>query len=305
MKITIRYLSLLVIVCCYSLSGFAVQPAINNAQVSNYNLLSGGIGISYQLVNASGNPTTTRINYGITSSYGSFTTNTSFTGPGSTNLTNEITGLSLNTVYHYSITATDISGTTNSPDATFTNNAVGVVTYLALINYVRTALGTNFNTNSFPYSLTNLVNLLITNCAITGSSFTNPVSLNGDTLVGNGFSAIVSSYINTNYLVTSTILTNSLCNIPSSILNGLYRISVYGLVTTTGTGNITNSIVYSDELGLITNTIYTNNLANLGGAPWQGVAFIHAKTNISLILSPSSLSGSPAVDFWATVERIQ
>lgn len=286
-------------------------PIITLGSTGNYNLLNGGSSVSYSVANAGANSTASSIHYGLTSSYGSVINNTNFNGPGSVVFTNELVGLTLNTVYHYSIFSSDISGSTNSPDAMFTNNAIGVVSYLALINYVRTAIGTNFNTNAFPYSISNLnsfsaTNWTLVNANITGGAFTNPAILNGDSLVGNSFNSVVAVYNNVGYApASSTGVTNSFYNIPLANTIGLFKFNLYEITTVTGTGNITNLLVWSDENGKHTNILSTNNVATLTSSNQSVGIFLHATTNISLILSPSSISGSPTVNVFGSVERLQ
>ena len=75
-------------------------------------------------VNANGEPTTFLFQYGTSTSYGSTapTTGPGSSGTGTTEETERaaISGLAPNTLYHYRLTATNASGTTNGQDATFT-----------------------------------------------------------------------------------------------------------------------------------------------------------------------------------------
>ena len=72
-------------------------------------------------VNPAGSETTYQFEYGLTTSYGSTTTSTS-AGSGFTAVpvSAELTDLSAATVYHFRVTATNASGTSNGADATFT-----------------------------------------------------------------------------------------------------------------------------------------------------------------------------------------
>jgi hypothetical protein len=76
-------------------------------------------------VNPKGLPTTYRFQYGTTTNYGSSTTQTS-AGAGATALgrSASLQFLSANTTYHYRITATNTTGTTNGADRTFRTASV-------------------------------------------------------------------------------------------------------------------------------------------------------------------------------------
>jgi len=76
-------------------------------------------------VNANGNSSSVSFQYGLTAAYGSTIAATPATATGLT-VTNEsagITGLSFNTTYHYRIVATNLAGTSNGNDMTFTTGA--------------------------------------------------------------------------------------------------------------------------------------------------------------------------------------
>lgn len=277
----------------------------------NYNLLNGGSSVKYTVANSAANLTTSQINYGLTTNYGSTINNTNFNGPSSVVFTNELAGLQLGTVYHYSITSSDLNGPVVSPDAVLTNNAIGVVTYLALINYVRQSIGTNFNTNVYPYVVSNLNGLSVTNWSITSAALitpfiTNVQSFNGDSVAGNQFSSIIATYNNVGYTpATSTVVTNSLYNIPTVNATGLFKFNLYEITTSSGTGNITNYIIWSDENGKHTNNLMTNNVGGLTTTNQSAGIYLHSTTNITLILSPGTISGSPVVNVFGSLERIQ
>jgi len=76
-------------------------------------------------VNPAGSETTYHFEYGLTTGYGSTTTITS-AGSGFTAVpvSAALTGLSAATVYHFRVTATNVDGTTNGADATFTTTSV-------------------------------------------------------------------------------------------------------------------------------------------------------------------------------------
>ncbi|MEI6682637.1 MAG: T9SS type A sorting domain-containing protein [Bacteroidota bacterium] len=116
-------------------------------------------------VNANGNSSAVSFQYGLTAAYGSTVTAAPANATGLT-VTNEsagITGLSFNTTYHYRIVATNIAGTTNGNDMTFTtgagapvvvtNLATNVAANTATLNGTVTANSTS-TTVSFDYGLT-------------------------------------------------------------------------------------------------------------------------------------------------------
>ena len=74
-------------------------------------------------VNPAGSATTYQFQYGLTTAYGSTTTAAS-AGSGFTAVPESasLTGLTLGTVYHFRVTATNAAGTSNGADATFTTS---------------------------------------------------------------------------------------------------------------------------------------------------------------------------------------
>ena len=76
-------------------------------------------------VNPNGASTTYYFEYGITTSYGSTTTVTEAgSGTSAVSVNASISGLELNTTYHFRLVATNSVGTTNGSDQTFTTNAL-------------------------------------------------------------------------------------------------------------------------------------------------------------------------------------
>jgi len=78
-------------------------------------------------VNPNGASTAVSFNYGPTSGYGSTTGTVTVTGTSPVVVSIPVTGLTVNTGYHYQCVATNSTGTTNSTDATFTT--VGLPSY--------------------------------------------------------------------------------------------------------------------------------------------------------------------------------
>ena len=86
-------------------------------------------------VNPSGLTTTVHFEYGTTTNYGHATPNRNYTGNTTQNVSENITGLSPNTTYHFRLVGTNSSGTKYGSDRTFTTlsptGAPGVATSTA------------------------------------------------------------------------------------------------------------------------------------------------------------------------------
>jgi hypothetical protein len=81
-------------------------------------------------VNANGNSTTVSFDYGLTASYGSNVAGipATVTGASATPVSAPLSGLLPNTLYHYRVKGTNIGGTTNGSDLTFTTSPTPVPT---------------------------------------------------------------------------------------------------------------------------------------------------------------------------------
>ncbi len=92
-------------------------------------------------VNANGNSSSVSIQYGLTTAYGSTATATpaTVTGSTATNVSAAITGLAFNTTYHCRVVATNIGGTINGNDMTFTTGAALPV----VVTNAATGIGAN------------------------------------------------------------------------------------------------------------------------------------------------------------------
>src|SRR5262249_56031212 len=73
-------------------------------------------------VDPHGLSTTVRFQYGTTTSYGSRTPNQTKTGNTTQNVAAIISGLAVNTTYHFRIVATNAAGSRNGADRTFTTS---------------------------------------------------------------------------------------------------------------------------------------------------------------------------------------
>jgi hypothetical protein len=93
------------------------------------------------LVSDNGALTTVNFEYGLDPAYGSAAAGgTVAAGAGSTAVAAAITGLSCNTVYHFRVTAQNVSGITNGNDATFSTSAcIPTVTTSAISSIRRTS----------------------------------------------------------------------------------------------------------------------------------------------------------------------
>lgn len=116
-------------------------------------------------VNANGGTATVTFDYGLTTSYGTNVNGTpnTVTGVSVNPVAAVITGLLPNTTYHYRINATNISGTTNGNDMTFTTVAIPAIVVTNFANGVGSTSATlngtvtanNASTNvTFQYGLT-------------------------------------------------------------------------------------------------------------------------------------------------------
>jgi phosphodiesterase/alkaline phosphatase D-like protein len=150
-------------------------------------------------VNANGNSTTTQVRYGTSASNLNLTaTGTTATGSSNTPLTVNLTGLTANTQYFYSVEATNAGG-----------NAVPVTG--------------NFTTTA-AISLPSINNVNHSNVLASGAKFTYTINPNG----GSTSSIVYIGTTNTSFNFTSSSIatTNSTGNITQTV-NGLLRNSTY------------------------------------------------------------------------------
>lgn len=101
------------------------NPIVTNVTATN--IMATGCTVSAD-VNANGASTTVDVEYGTTMAYGSTqaTTPTPVTGTSVTAVVGVLSGLLPSTMYNYRITATNSTGTTNSPNGTFTTGPSSV-----------------------------------------------------------------------------------------------------------------------------------------------------------------------------------
>jgi LPXTG-site transpeptidase (sortase) family protein len=79
-------------------------------------------------VNANGVNTAVQFQYGLTNTYGTNVNASpaSVTGSSNSNVSAALTGLTANTLYHYRVTATNVNGTTDGTDQTFTTTDLAI-----------------------------------------------------------------------------------------------------------------------------------------------------------------------------------
>ena len=141
-------------------------------------------------------PTEVTFEYGITNSYGNKVTATQspITGSTNTNVNAILTGLTVATIYHYRIVATNSLGTTNGGDMTFTTlGQVPTVTTMAATSTTTVAAQLNGSINAnylettvtFEYGTT-------TNYGSTVTSIQSPVTGNMNTDVSVNISGLIS-----------------------------------------------------------------------------------------------------------------
>jgi len=94
-------------------------PAVTTNPATNVATFSASLNGT---VNPHGLSTTVRFQYGTTTSYGSRTPNQTKTGNTTQNVAAIISGLAVNTTYHFRIVATNSRGTSYGADRTFTTH---------------------------------------------------------------------------------------------------------------------------------------------------------------------------------------
>lgn len=136
-------------------------------------------------INASGYNTTAKFEYGLTTAYGSTVTVAApVTGSTNTNVSFAISGLSPNTLYHFRAVGTNVAGTVNGSDLTFTTVALPptvVTTAASLIGDYTATLNGTVNPNgptatvTFEYGLTTAYGTTVnaTPNTVTGTTTTN------------------------------------------------------------------------------------------------------------------------------------
>jgi hypothetical protein len=154
----------------------AIAPSATTLAATN--LICAGEASLNGIVNPNGASTAVTFQYGTTIDYGSsiVATPSPLTGSTSISVSAQITGLLLNTPYHYRVNATSINGTTNGTDMTFTivpqniYTIDGVVSYdnsistplnnisLSLLNSQNSTIGTTTTDINGHYAFNNLGN---------------------------------------------------------------------------------------------------------------------------------------------------
>ena len=247
-------------------------------------------------VNANGNSSSVTFQYGLTTGYGSTATGVPSTATGSS-VTLEsapITGLTFNTLYHYRIVATNIAGTANGNDMTFTtgagspvvvtNLATNVAATTATLNGTVTANSTSA-TVSFDYGLTVAYGTNVAGTPPTVSGNTASTSLaNISGLVTNNtyhYRCVAVNSTGTVYGLDQTFLTG--CSAPAGAagaITGPNSVCANSTGKVYTVGAITNAISYAWTLpagavitaGSGTNTITVTFGATSGNVTVAGVA---------------------------------
>lgn len=156
-----------------------------------------------------------------------------------------------------------------------------VATPNSVSNQVRTALSpAQFNTNTFPYTITNLFGI---------NAATAP----------NLVPVIYQKVVGTNVVTNTITLVSGLTNV-----DGLYRVSIWQSVTNASTnGTFTSNLIWSDENGNHTNTLTSLVVTNLN---IQSTNFyLHATTNlISHTYVLSGTTNPPGYSIYTIVETL-
>lgn len=156
-----------------------------------------------------------------------------------------------------------------------------VATPNSVSNQVRTALSpAQFNTNTFPYSLTNFL------------------GLNANT-IPNLVPVIYQKVVGTNVVTNTITLVSGLTNI-----DGLYRVAIWQSITNASTnGTFTSTIIWSDENGNHTNSL--NNLVVTNLNIQSTNFYLHATTNlISHTYILSGTTNPPGYNIYTIVETL-
>ena len=137
------------ITALYTSSPSVVMPTISNVSASNIGTTTATINYT---VNANNAATTTEVRYAVTPAGSSQTQNgPSASGIANTTLTQNLTGLSPNTTYEYSVWATNSAGTNFSTPLTFTTASTAPAAITAVnsnsITDVSATINFNINTN--------------------------------------------------------------------------------------------------------------------------------------------------------------
>ena len=164
-------------------------------------------------VNANGNSSAMSFQYGLTTGYGSTATGAPANATGSTvtNINAPITGLAFNTLYHYRIVGTNLGGTANGNDMTFTTGPAAAV--------VVTNPATNVSTTTAQL-----------NGTINANAPSTSVSFDWGLTVAYG-----SNIVGVPPTVSGNAASTSLANLSGLVTNNTYH---YRCVATNSTGTV-------------------------------------------------------------------
>ena len=86
---------------------------------------------------------------------------------------------------------------------------------------------------------------------------------------------------------------------------GMYRVSVYHLVTTAGTGTLTTTIGFTDDEGVKTVVPAANIDLSADTSAAEGTAFIRSTAAaITYTVTIAGIAGAPKFSLWIVVERL-
>ncbi len=200
------------------------QPVVTTNAVSSITV--GGATLN-GTVNANNASTTVTFEYGLDTAYGNSVTaeQSPVTGMSSTAVSKAITGLTPNTLYHYRVVGSNVAGTTNGLDQTFTTlipvpTLTNISPTSAAVNapdFTLTVTGTNFVASSVVrWNGGNRATTFVSATKLTAAIARNDLSAAGTVNVtvfnptpGGGTSNAASFTINP---TTSTVMLTSSCN---------------------------------------------------------------------------------------------
>jgi hypothetical protein len=243
-------------------------------------------------VNANGYTSTVTFQYGLTTAYGTTVPGipSGFGGTSVTPTSAAITGLTVNTTYHYRVVATNMGGTTNGNDMTFTTPVLPTVVTTAATGVTGTTATVNGTVNANGYSTTTSFDYGLT--VAYGTNVPGvPLTVNGS--VVTGVAAALSGLL------------------PGTLYH--YRINGINLAGTVNGGDLTfttpstaPTVVTTAATGVTSTTATLNGTVNANGASttvsfdW-GLTVAYGNNTAGV---PSPIGGNTVTNFSANLSGL-